>query len=87
MNYHAAKAFILDKLERELAPDLTYHGLHHTLDVLIVTDELCRLEGISAYDSILLRTAASFHDSGFLLRNQRGEVVQEGENDLMVHRR
>jgi acyl dehydratase len=24
---------------------------------------------------------------GFLLRNQRGEVVQEGENDLMVHRR
>lgn len=24
---------------------------------------------------------------GFELRNQRGEVVQEGENDLMVHRR
>jgi acyl dehydratase len=24
---------------------------------------------------------------GFLLRNQKGEVAQEGENDLMVHRR
>ena len=24
---------------------------------------------------------------GFELRNQRGEVVQEGENDLLVHRR
>ncbi len=28
MNYHAAKAFIVDKLERELSADLTYHGLH-----------------------------------------------------------
>lgn len=34
MDYHAAKAFILDKLERELSDKLTYHGLHHTLDVL-----------------------------------------------------
>ncbi len=41
MNYHAAKAFILDKLEKELSNKLTYHGLHHTLDVLYITEELC----------------------------------------------
>ena len=46
MNYHAAKAFIVDKLERELSADLTYHGLHHTLDVLRVTEELCLMEAI-----------------------------------------
>ena len=34
MNYHAAKAFILDKLAIELSDRLTYHGMHHTLDVL-----------------------------------------------------
>lgn len=69
MNYRAAKFFILDKLERELPARLTYHGLHHTLDVLAITKELCFLEGISAYDTMLLKTAALFHDSGFIISN------------------
>lgn len=73
MNYHAAKAYILDRLASELAPDLTYHGFHHTLDVLVITDELCRFESVSAYDSLLLRTAALFHDSGFLIHNREHE--------------
>ncbi|MCB0651440.1 MAG: phosphohydrolase [Saprospiraceae bacterium] len=66
MNYHAAKAFIVDKLNRELSPKLTYHGLHHTFDVLEVTDQLCQSERISVYESMLLKTAVLFHDSGFI---------------------
>jgi len=65
MNYHAAKAFIIDKLENELSDKLSYHGLHHTLDVLYTTEELCYTERISPYESLLLKTAALFHDSGF----------------------
>lgn len=66
MNYHAAKAFILDKLRRELSEKLTYHGIHHTLDVLAVVGELCQLEAIPPYETILLKTAVLFHDSGFV---------------------
>ena len=75
MNYHAAKAFILDKLEQELSDQLTYHGLHHTLDVLYVTSELCYLEKISPYETLLLKTAALFHDSGFTVNNVEHEKL------------
>ena len=73
MNYHAAKAFILDKLERELSDQLYYHGVHHTLDVLYTTTELCYLEKVSPYQELLLKTAALFHDSGFTVSNQDHE--------------
>ena len=82
MNYHAAKAFILNKLERELSDQLTYHGLHHTLDVLHSTEELCYYEKVPPYHSVLLKTAALFHDSGFTISNIEHEkqgcfIVQE----------
>lgn len=67
MNYHGAKAFILDKLRRELSHKLTYHGVHHTLDVLTVADELCRSEKVAPYEAMLLKTAVLFHDSGFVV--------------------
>ncbi len=73
MNFHAAKAFIIDKLSKELSPELTYHGLHHTLDVLYVTEDLCKLEDIPPYKSILVKTAALFHDSGFTINNKEHE--------------
>lgn len=66
MNYHAAKAFIVDKLNRELSPELTYHGIHHTFDVLEVAKQLCDLERVPVYESMLLKTAVLFHDSGFI---------------------
>ncbi len=66
MDYRGAKSFILDKLEQELLPIYTYHGKHHTLDVLSVTEELCALEDIGSYETKLLKTAALFHDAGFI---------------------
>ena len=73
MNYHAAKAFIIHKLDRELSDHLTYHGLHHTLDVLRSTRELCYYEKVSPYYSLLLKTAALFNDSGFTISNVEHE--------------
>ena len=75
MNYHAVKAFILDKLEKELSNKLTYHGLHHTLDVLYITEELCYKERVSPYQALLLKTAALFHDSGFTIDNRNHEEL------------
>lgn len=73
MNYAGAKAFILDKLERELSDKLYYHGIHHTLDVLNIVDELCDLEEVDGEALVLLRTAALFHDSGFTIASQEHE--------------
>lgn len=73
MNYHAVKIFLLDKLERELSDKLSYHSIYHTQDVLRVTEELCMAEKISPYETLLLKTAALFHDSGFTKSNLNHE--------------
>ena len=75
MNFHAAKAFVLDKLERELSEQLAYHGIHHTLDVFYTIEELCYLEKVSPYEELLLKTAALFHDSGFTINNKEHEML------------
>lgn len=75
MNYSSAKAFIIAKLEAELLPIYTYHGLHHTFDVLKVTAELCKAEGINEHDTKLLKTAALFHDSGFTVAPREHEAI------------
>jgi uncharacterized protein len=75
MDYAGAKAYILDRLERELPRRLTYHGIHHTLDVVAATQELARLEGVPETELPLLLTAALFHDSGFLINNRKHEKL------------
>lgn len=60
--------YALSRLERELAPELTYHNLWHTVeDVLPATRRLAVLSGISADDVRLLEVAAAYHDIGFVI--------------------
>ena len=66
MKYPEARDFIIKKLSNELDPDLTYHSIEHTLDVLNAAGNFAELESISAHDRIILETAALFHDSGML---------------------
>jgi uncharacterized protein len=75
VNYRAAKNFIIEKLERELLPIYTYHGLHHTLDVLAVTKNLCKAEGINPHETTLLKTAALYHDAGFTVSPKEHEAT------------
>ena len=60
------KQFIIQKLKSELSDKLTYHGLHHTLRVLEVCNQYIDRLAIQNSDAKLLRTAAIFHDTGFL---------------------
>lgn len=73
MDYQAAKTFIVEKLRQELSEALTYHGLHHTLDVLQTVEELCYLENTEPYETVLVKTAALFHDAGFMVSIQDHE--------------
>lgn len=67
MNFYKAKNYILDRLKNELPNYLRYHGYHHTFDVFERTIEIAAEEGITEEDDItLMKTAALYHDSGFL---------------------
>ncbi|MCB9231672.1 MAG: HD domain-containing protein [Bacteroidia bacterium] len=66
-DFQNAKSHILTRLENELPEYFTYHNCNHTLCVWQAARLLAVMEGISPEESILLQTAALFHDSGFLL--------------------
>jgi uncharacterized protein len=68
MKFEEAKNYILTRLRQELPRDLYYHGLHHTLDVCQSVEDLAAAERINGESLVLLKTAAVFHDSGFLER-------------------
>ena len=67
-NYELAKEYALRRLENELSPELTYHTPAHTRDgVLPAAERLAEIAGIEDEESLLLlRTAAVFHDIGYI---------------------
>lgn len=76
MLFSAAEDFIVNELRRGLSPTLYYHGLHHTLDVAAVALDLAAAEGVTDPEAVaLLRTAALYHDAGFLHTYQGHEAA------------
>ena len=57
--------FILQYLKEELPDNLTYHGIHHTLDVLDAALKIAASENLSEDEIKLLRIAILYHDAGF----------------------
>jgi uncharacterized protein len=81
-DYKKAEKFILDCLQQDLSTDLTYHGYHHTLDVMQAAMNIATYEKLSSNEIALLRVAVAFHDSGFIYTNKNHEekgclLVQE----------
>ena len=66
MNYHKARDFIIEKMTNELKPELTYHNVDHTMDVLQAAENFARQENLSGKELTILKTAAVYHDSGML---------------------
>jgi uncharacterized membrane-anchored protein YitT (DUF2179 family)/predicted metal-dependent HD superfamily phosphohydrolase len=66
MRFDEARIYLQNKLENELPSDLNYHNIQHTRQVLAACEELAALENITGDDLTVLKTAALFHDSGFL---------------------
>ena len=66
--FTSIKKPILSRLEKELDPRLGYHNLAHTLDVVEQAEVIAKQEKVTdKHELLLLKTAAVFHDSGFLL--------------------
>lgn len=66
MDSLAARTFILAEMRKGLPLDRSYHSLAHTLDVYASTISIAEQEGVTGDDLVILKTAALFHDSGFL---------------------
>ncbi len=67
MEYEKASNHILELLKTRLSPLLFYHSYEHTLSVLKAVIEISWDENIQSHeDLILLKTAAVYHDCGFL---------------------
>ncbi len=73
MDYKGAEKYILKRLEHELPENLYYHNFSHTLDVLESTVRYSIMEKIDEEGLILLKTAALYHDSGFLMKYSNNE--------------
>ena len=66
MDFEAVKQYVMKRLSSELDKDLTYHCPEHTLDVIESAERLAKMEGLNGMDLTLVKTAALFHDIGFL---------------------
>ncbi|HEU4324910.1 MAG TPA: HD domain-containing protein [Roseiflexaceae bacterium] len=66
-DYERAREYALRRLRQDLSPLLSYHSLAHTCDeVLPASERYARLLDVGNDDLLLLRTAALYHDIGFV---------------------
>ncbi len=74
-NFRGLRFFILNKMKAELNEHLIYHSYEHTLNVEKAAIGYAKLEGLSEEETILVRTAAIFHDTGFILKYNNNESI------------
>ncbi len=75
MDFAALESHVLSWLEQKLPPNLFYHGLDHTRDVLKSVQLLGREERVSNHDLLKLKAAALYHDSGFVEQYRANEPI------------
>jgi len=74
-DFEGLRTFILNKLKAELDDELVYHSYDHTLNVEEAVIKYAQLENLSEEETTLCRTAALFHDSGFLVQYDDNEEI------------
>lgn len=75
INYRHAEKYILKRLEGDLPIGLHYHGIHHTKDVCNAVERLAIWEGVTGEELYLLKTAALYHDAGFIHSYESNEPI------------
>lgn len=74
--YEIIRSAVLQKLENNLSKNLWYHGVHHTIDVVMQAERIAVSENIiSKDDLLLLKVACLYHDAGFLFTYQDHEAA------------
>ena len=66
-DYEGARRYVLERLEKELPSNLYYHCISHTRDEVIpAVDQFSAMEKVDEDARLILRTAALFHDLGYV---------------------
>lgn len=75
INYQKAERHIMRILKQKLSPKLYYHGIHHTYDVVEAAERLAIMEGVLDEDIFVLKSAATYHDAGFVEQYDANEPI------------
>lgn len=75
INYRNAERFIHSLLAKKLPKNLHYHSIFHTQDVTAAAERIALREGITDEDLFLLKSAASYHDAGFIDQYENNEPI------------
>lgn len=94
MEYDKAHKNIIEKLSTDLPRYITYHDVDHTLYVIRASIYLAEKEGVTGEELLLLKTAALYHDTGFLISHieheqsscviAKKELVDYGYTDSQI---
>jgi uncharacterized protein len=64
---------VLEMLKEKLPSHLYYHNYEHTMDVLEAAERIAVAENVAYGDMQLVKTAAAFHDAGFIFSRENHE--------------
>ncbi|MGO4710883.1 HD domain-containing protein [Chryseobacterium sp. 2TAF14] len=73
MEYEKLNKIILKRLRENLPEHLSYHSVMHVKDVIDSVEKIAKSENVNDEDLLLLKTAALFHDTGFLFGSKNHE--------------
>ena len=73
IRYNDLEEVVLGQMRNELATSLKYHNIKHTIDVCTQVEVIGRAEGLNSKELLLLKTAALFHDTGYMVNPLRHE--------------
>ncbi|TLX77199.1 HD domain-containing protein [Labilibacter sediminis] len=74
IRYNDLEEVVLGQLKNELSTSLKYHNIKHTLDVCTQVEVIGRSEGLKIKELLLVKTAALFHDTGYMISSLKHEV-------------
>ena len=75
INYYRAERHIMKVLTQGLSKNLHYHSISHTKDVVDAVERLALLENVTDEGLFLLKSAATYHDAGFVERYEDNEEI------------
>lgn len=75
INYYKAERHIIKVLEKGLSDKLHYHSIGHTKDVVKAIERLALMEDVTDEGLFLLKSAATYHDAGFVEQYEKNEPI------------
>lgn len=73
--YDKVKEPFVERLRNELPSECKYHSPEHTLDVIEQTEIISSAVGLDDYKTGVVKTAALFHDAGFIAQRKNHEQL------------